>query len=776
MAAATAICVIMLAVGLALDAGGLGEAANLVQVLSVASLVGTLAAWGLAKRNSSGRMVSRQVRLAVLLRSIADAHDKSGGELQEVLAGWDVDAFLDGTQYPSWDFVAAFMDVITGGDQDLREGLEHLIRPVWEAARDHAPNGDNGAVGATVLMQVTAETDIWMTVNHRAAEASQAAGRLQETAAELKSWRAGLVFTLGKYASAIRTLTTERDKLASELAAQQDSARQRESGHARQLGVIASELRDVRARLVRAEQQREQISERLAGTERKLRVAEDLRQEALAQASRFRHQLATLEHRPTLDSPADVPLAAIAPYRLMADTDQRLGEEVVRQTDDFLREKDTALSQDAATLARLHKAVTGSRYLRKSIREAASQSEETQPTKSASGEHNRAAVWPVFTGPRSLAVVMMVAISGGAVVLIPLLTASPGAKGVKGAHRPSTVVSPQVTQTPRWPQVTQTPTTVKPHRSLPPPVRPETTLADPGGIWVEGVVFSPDGDTLATADQNGGTYLWDVSTGHRITTFADPSIRVVYGVAFSPDGTVLATADINGSAYLWDVSTGRRITTFTDPGGSGVTHVAFSPDGTVLATADINGSAYLWDVSTGRRITTFADPGSSGVYSVAFSPDGSMLATADYSGSAYLWDVSTGRRITTFTDPHPGLNGINNMAFSPNGGTLATADSNGSAYLWDVSTGRRITTLADPGGTDVGDVAFSPDSGTLATADINGSAYLWDVSTGRRITTFVNPGRDGVNNVAFSPDGSTLAIANGHGGSTCLWNMNWLTS
>jgi WD40 repeat protein len=44
-------------------------------------------------------------------------------------------------------------------------------------------------------------------------------------------------------------------------------------------------------------------------------------------------------------------------------------------------------------------------------------------------------------------------------------------------------------------------------------VSPIAALTDPGSKTVNLVAFSPDGQTLATADQDGRTYLWDVPRG-----------------------------------------------------------------------------------------------------------------------------------------------------------------------------------------------------------------------------------------------------------------------
>ena len=83
-------------------------------------------------------------------------------------------------------------------------------------------------------------------------------------------------------------------------------------------------------------------------------------------------------------------------------------------------------------------------------------------------------------------------------------------------------------------------------------------LTDPdSNPTVSSVAFSPDGKIVATADLNGGAYLWDVATGQRIATLAGPSGLGVYGVAFSPDGKIVATANLNGVTYLWGIATGR---------------------------------------------------------------------------------------------------------------------------------------------------------------------------------------------------------------------------
>src|SRR6185437_7670204 len=116
---------------------------------------------------------------------------------------------------------------------------------------------------------------------------------------------------------------------------------------------------------------------------------------------------------------------------------------------------------------------------------------------------------------------------------------------------------------------------------------------------------------------------------------ADPS--GVTGVVFSPDGKLLASADAGGRVRLWDPVTGQAVRTIqvvTSPNGGspGVSGVAFSPDGKLLASAGGDGTVGLWDPVTGRAVRTiqavtgspYGSPG--GVNGVAFSPDGKLLA------------------------------------------------------------------------------------------------------------------------------------------------------
>ena len=293
------------------------------------------------------------------------------------------------------------------------------------------------------------------------------------------------------------------------------------------------------------------------------------------------------------------------------------------------------------------------------------------------------------------------------------------------------------------------------------------------------VLFSPDGKTLAViggqrsdGSPGGISCLWDLASGREVATFVVPlglldpkrdpdgATGGAAGAAFSPNGKTLAIADSNGDTYLWDVATGRQVAVFTAPHVTDpnetifVNAIAFSPDGKALAVAD-DLETTIWDLATHRVAATLTDPGggsepggSGEAKAVAFSRDGT-LAIGDGNGNVYLWDVASRRVTATLAQPvdPPLCNGEFNqpnedgyglvepdgsplnasVAFSPDGRVLATkVDCGRGLYLWNVARSRTPVTLTAPG-IDVfpSPIAFSPDSAMVA--NFNGVTGMWRV-------------------------------------------------
>ncbi|MCG8623306.1 MAG: WD40 repeat domain-containing protein, partial [Proteobacteria bacterium] len=296
---------------------------------------------------------------------------------------------------------------------------------------------------------------------------------------------------------------------------------------------------------------------------------------------------------------------------------------------------------------------------------------------------------------------------------------------------------------------------------------PEGVKARIGSGRVNVMQYSPDGSLLAVGSDIG-VWIYDTHTTEPRAVLAAHS-SVINGISFTPDGETLAAACEDGTIRVWDISTGEQKQTFTRreyKSGysfrSGVDDVSFTPDGRTLASV----SGYhldLWDIVTGTRKESptaheSRDPDSidrlpyiilTG-WNGTFSPDRKTLASWR-EDAIQLWDITTRKQGQTITVERK--NNEIAMALSPDRATLATVCKDEPIRLWDVHTGLEKHRIKIDVHTlwTLPQMAFSPDGTTLAVCNVDENIRLWDVNGGKTGKT-LSGHKHFVGSVAFSPD------------------------
>jgi WD40 repeat protein len=253
---------------------------------------------------------------------------------------------------------------------------------------------------------------------------------------------------------------------------------------------------------------------------------------------------------------------------------------------------------------------------------------------------------------------------------------------------------------------------------------------------VNAIIFSPDGHSLVTANEDWTSRLWDVATGRQLQQFAHEGFylnrNAVYDLAFSPDGHYLATGSGDGTTGIWETQSGRQIACLT--GGISVRAVAFSPDGHYIATAGSDRAARIWEMPGKSYFVCFQHNGP--VYALAASSDGQYLATGSQDGAARLWDSvhdqGKGEKTAAKSQLETLLSHtryVSAVTFSPDGHYLATASADYTTGIWQLPERNLIAFLPHKGA--VVDVVFSPDSRYLATASSDHTASVWETASGR---------------------------------------------
>ena len=292
------------------------------------------------------------------------------------------------------------------------------------------------------------------------------------------------------------------------------------------------------------------------------------------------------------------------------------------------------------------------------------------------------------------------------------------------------------------------------------------------GSDVTAISFNQDGQTLATAGDDGLARVWTI-TGSKLGELKHPQIKKMLGVSLSPDGKFVATASDDNRARIWTVA-GQEVRRLEGYLGW-VTVVNFSPDGQTVATGSDDGSVKLWNAKTGDKLQDFRGHRGA-ILSASFSLDGKRLVSTGKDGFVRLWNLvdrpSQGIELTGFKDD------VNAIAFRPDGKTVAGAGNEGVMRLWDATSGKELKVWKEAivNNRNVQDIAFSPDGKFIVASGLVSIPRVWDLTGSLTEPQAKLKGVEGsqdvhqgyIGSVAVSPD-SQLVVTGSYDRTIRIW-------
>ncbi len=223
----------------------------------------------------------------------------------------------------------------------------------------------------------------------------------------------------------------------------------------------------------------------------------------------------------------------------------------------------------------------------------------------------------------------------------------------------------------------------------------------------EQMVWSPNGQFIASVDADGLITIWDVETGQAIHQINEEMAQhyrnsglaytaVVEAMSWGPNDE-LAVVAADGSVQIWDVGEGNRIASLEYPDASpgqglgveaGISDVTWTPDGSMLLVASVMTNFSFWDAQTYQFIKAQESPSS---FDLAILNDGRMAVGTLY-GVAFFpsYTETEYNPFLTINDETLLGDEVVVVRWSFNSSYLLGITFDGRTYIWDRVTNSRL--------------------------------------------------------------------------------------
>jgi tRNA A-37 threonylcarbamoyl transferase component Bud32 len=203
---------------------------------------------------------------------------------------------------------------------------------------------------------------------------------------------------------------------------------------------------------------------------------------------------------------------------------------------------------------------------------------------------------------------------------------------------------------------------------------------------INGVIFGPQDEWLATAGDDGTVAVWSLPDGTRRAVWPVLENKAAYQLAYREEEFLLLVCGQSPDVHLFDFTTGEKRGVLAGGHAGVIESLSLSPDRRLLLTCGSDKTAGIWDVSE-RRLQRKLDGFGHYVSEGAWSSDSRRIAIGAWDHGVTVWDAASGEQLSNTTL----IDAVHSIAVSSDGWILA-GDAGGGRYGDSRSGGIRIGT------------------------------------------------------------------------------------
>lgn len=292
------------------------------------------------------------------------------------------------------------------------------------------------------------------------------------------------------------------------------------------------------------------------------------------------------------------------------------------------------------------------------------------------------------------------------------------------------------------------------------------------------VAFAPDGQSFATAAEDGVWTLWSTSEGQGIETFQRSASPVTEIQVLS--ATQILTAGKDKQLALWNTNPEWQLIARLGPPADKPLDIAdsviedrvvsldFSPDGKLLASGggepSRNGELIIWDVEKRSVSKNIEEAHSDTVLGVEFSYDGQYLVSGAADKFAKMFSVTSGKLVRSY-EGH--THHVMDVTIKKDNSEIATAGADNAIKIWNVETGEQKRTISNYS-KQVTSIQYEGDTDNILSCGGDKTVRYHQTSNGRNFRNF-GGATDYQYTSAVSRDGK-FVLAAGDDGILRIWN------